>query len=216
MKKIIITALVFIFIGCSENKVPPGTVQISDNLYIDKTEISNFAWQEYLIWLKGEYGIDSEKYKNGLPDKKVWSSLYKTEFKLIPTNQEIREYPIVGIDYEQAIKYCKWRTFVVNKKYEKNFNVNYRLPTKEEYISGQNIENLKNKKKYFNPKTQLYKLPDKIKGKHTIFLSTNVSEMTNEKGKAYGANFSDTSNLIKDYSDAEIWLGFRCVAQIVE
>lgn len=49
-----------------------------------------------------------------------------------------KNYPVVGIDYEQAIAYCKWRTervktFLIVKKDFKHQNFEYRLPTKTEW-----------------------------------------------------------------------------------
>ena len=49
-----------------------------------------------------------------------------------------RAYPVVGISYEQAIEFCKWRTEMVSifmaksKKYAL-IDFEYRLPSKKEW-----------------------------------------------------------------------------------
>jgi len=47
---------------------PPGTIEISENNYFDKTEITNFNYLEYLFWLSNHYGKDSHTYIEMLPD----------------------------------------------------------------------------------------------------------------------------------------------------
>src|SRR5690606_21271821 len=43
---------------------PPGTVKIKDNIYIDETEITNFNWREYVMWLEKKHGKNAIEYKN--------------------------------------------------------------------------------------------------------------------------------------------------------
>lgn len=45
-----------------------------------------------------------------------------------------RYFPIVGISYEQAIEYCRWRSVAVQKAWgHDKFSIYYRLPTEEEW-----------------------------------------------------------------------------------
>ncbi len=95
---------------------PPGTVKIKDNLYVDRTEGSNFNWLEYLYWLKQVFGEDSKEYLSALPDYTVWSKEELKEFytyyygevylKGVPT----RDYPVVGLNQSQIENYSKWRS----------------------------------------------------------------------------------------------------------
>jgi formylglycine-generating enzyme required for sulfatase activity len=191
---------------------PPGTIGISDKLYMDQTEISNLDWTEHLVWLKFKYGLESEKYQNALPDLEIWKEVYGIDFKLIPTNKVPNNYPIVGISYNQAIVYCQWRTQVVNEVYKDKMEVKYRLPSIEEYKIAQKFEKKDTEDYFFHEQYKLHQLPSKTKGKFMLFLSSNVSEMTNELGIALTAEYGKTKN----YSKAEKWLGFRCVAEIIE
>jgi len=126
--------------------IPPGTKKIDHNFFIDKTEVSNAAWREYLNWIKNTKGVSSLEYLNAFPDSLVWrtkSGFNEPYIKFYLNHPAYDLYPVVGVSYEQAVAFCKWRTDRVkeyfeilkqkNKKsiYPKSFE--YRLPTKEEW-----------------------------------------------------------------------------------
>jgi hypothetical protein len=97
--------------------VPPGTIQIDSNLFIDKAEISNSNYLEYVYWIYMVYGGQSMKYKKALPDTAVWSNItvllhdkrLKALVKYYFRNRMYANYPVVGISYEQAIEFSNWR-----------------------------------------------------------------------------------------------------------
>jgi len=132
-------------------KAPPGTVQVSENLFFDKTEITNLNWKEYLSWIEKHYGKESQEYKAAYPDTMVWVS---NDLKITPlktfyfNHPALEKYPVVGVSYEQATAFCKWRSDRVNEQlYIKSHKikgkmpaeikipqtVKYRLPTKQEW-----------------------------------------------------------------------------------
>ena len=121
--------------------IPPGTVQISDTLFADKTEVSNFSWREFESWAAGVYGKTSKEYLAVLPDTMVWrEKLHYNEPYVIHyyRHPAYNNYPVVGISYEQAMVFCNWRTTRVKtllsiKKDFKNQDFEYRLPTKVEW-----------------------------------------------------------------------------------
>lgn len=138
-----VTVLAALCLSFSKTRtfVPPGTVQISDTLFADKTEISNFAWLEYELWTKAQYGPHSEEHLATLPDTLVWreklsyNEPYVTYYYRHPA---YKNFPVVGISYEQALAYCNWRTRQVKtqlaaKKDFKDQNLAYRLPSKKEW-----------------------------------------------------------------------------------
>lgn len=145
MKKLLI---VFIAAACiclsfSKEKqfIPPGTVQINDTLFADETEISNYSWMKYEFWTKSNYGANSKEYLATLPDTLVWrqkDSYNEPYVNYYYRHVAYKEYPVVGISYEQAHSYCKWRTdrvkayMTVAKKF-KYRDFEYRLPSKEEW-----------------------------------------------------------------------------------
>lgn len=83
--------------------IPPGMVKIKESLYMDVDELRNVDYREYVMWLRQVFGERSEKYLKALPDAKQSPDYY---FK----NPEANNYPVVGVTYEQAFNYCKWRT----------------------------------------------------------------------------------------------------------
>jgi formylglycine-generating enzyme required for sulfatase activity len=119
---------------------PPGTVWLKDSIYIDQTEISNLAYLEYLNWLEK---CNPENYYCALPDTTVWfeKSYYNAPFvSYYLRHPAYRNYPVVGVSYEQVANFCKWRTDRVQELYstklhhQKTFKIfEYRLPTKKEW-----------------------------------------------------------------------------------
>ncbi len=123
MKNFYILLLYLILFGCKSirtqyslpNKfyvIPPGTIQISENLFVDKTEVCNFSYLEFYYWTKRVYGDSSEQIRDILIDETVWHD-YKNYTPLIvyylhhPT---YKNHPLVGITKKQAELYCKWRS----------------------------------------------------------------------------------------------------------
>ena len=144
MKKYILLlgCIICLSFSIMKNKkiIPPGTIQITETFFVDETEISNFSWLEYEWWTKSFYGANSEEHLATLPDTLVWSlkDTYNEPYvKYYYRYKAYRDYPVVGISYEQALAFCKWRTERVKQFYylahKKNLNIEYRLPKKEEW-----------------------------------------------------------------------------------
>lgn len=145
MKKLVLiglsAGLLLSFTKQKKDFTPPGTVQINDTLFVDVAEVSNLAWQEYEFWTKATYGANSTEHLATLPDTLVWREklAYNEPYvQYYYRHPAYKEYPVVGISYEQAIAYCKWRTERVktNLAIKKDFihqNFEYRLPTKSEW-----------------------------------------------------------------------------------
>ena len=87
------------------------------SFYLDQTEIANVHWLEYLHYAKRD---SSETfYENALPDTMVWekelafNTPYVSNYLRYPG---FRYYPVVGVSWNQATDYCRWRTEAVNKQ----------------------------------------------------------------------------------------------------
>lgn len=195
---------------------PPGTIKVK-NYYVDKTEILNIHWLEYLHH-KGQE-LDSTEMLKLLPDSaNGWYAMPADRFK-----------PIVMITYEQAVDYCEWRSSVVSDRIGKK--VIYRLPTMAEWqdIASEILEtdlkqqerDLKETKERIEKNSGKYLLIDREKTKSSVYdLFDNVTEMTQDKGVAMGANNYELTDLKTNitkwvkYDSPNAYLGFRCIAEI--
>lgn len=134
---------------------PPNAVKLTDGLYIDKIEITNYHWIEFLRAVKRDSG--DSFYQKMIPDTSVWKDgnpfarlqrLYiDTKDKSVQPKEieyaysrlglgNYREFelcPVVGITYEQAVAYCLWRTRTTRAA-SLGRSVTYRLPTEAEWI----------------------------------------------------------------------------------
>ncbi len=98
------------------------TEQHVQSFYMDETEVTNFMYMEYLDWLKNVFPPTDEKYKDvyegALPDTLVWRN--RLGYNETMTNNYLRhpayaEYPVVGVNWIQAVEFSKWRTDRVNE-----------------------------------------------------------------------------------------------------
>lgn len=132
------------FTGKDEMKItPPGTVPVNDSFYFDETEVSNFYWQEYMDWQKRTYGDTSSHYLRTIPDTNVWTDHNVPFRRYYLTHPAYKDYPVVGVSFEQAWNFCNWRTAVVKIYYDKlkerkpktviPKDLKYRLPTTVEW-----------------------------------------------------------------------------------
>lgn len=238
-------------------KAPPGTVRLNDTLFIDKTEIGNVHWREFVYALLMRDNDTAASIKN-TPDTTIFKDYQcyggPYVFKYF-SHPAFNYYPVVGITYEQAVAFCEWRSRMVNWLYNQdprqnpypNKKYHYRLPTIEEWESAANKFNNINAIPYgYNSvKGDISLICDtvlgrglkinridnyttnsknRIENKHLYDLYNmigNVSEITATKGIAKGGNFllpldSCTAKSYQTYTKPEVWLGFRCVCEIVK
>jgi formylglycine-generating enzyme required for sulfatase activity len=143
MKFIFLLLAIFLFSFTSTKRefVPPGTAKYNDTLFMDQTEVSNFAWREFEAWTATKFGRNSPEHLLVLPDTLVWrdKSAYNEPYvQYYYRHPAYQNYPVVGVSYEQVQSYCKWRTEMVktqlamHKKYS-SMDVEYRLPSKMEW-----------------------------------------------------------------------------------
>ena len=99
-----------------------ATQQHVQSFYMDETEVTNFMYLEYLDWLKMVFPPSEENYKNiyegASPDTLVWRN--RLGYNETMTNNYLRhpsyaEYPVVGVNWIQAVEFSKWRTERVNE-----------------------------------------------------------------------------------------------------
>lgn len=96
-----------------ENKDVPGIQFIDPEFGIDRTEVTNFHWLEFMYWTGRTYGFESAQYTSILPDSTLWTKLdsnYQVMEDYYLRHHAFNDYPVVGITYEQVKKYCEWRS----------------------------------------------------------------------------------------------------------
>ncbi len=98
------------------------TQQHVQSFYMDETEVTNVMYMEYLDYLKNVYPPENPMYANiykgALPDTLVWRN--RLGFNETMTDNYLRhpayaEYPVVGVNWIQAVQYSEWRTDRVNE-----------------------------------------------------------------------------------------------------
>jgi gliding motility-associated lipoprotein GldJ len=89
------------------------------SFYMDRTEVTNLHWLEYMYWMKRVYNKTyPHVYKKCLPDTLSWRTAMGYREKYV--NYYLRhpsyaDYPVVGVSWLQANDFCKWRTDRVNE-----------------------------------------------------------------------------------------------------
>ncbi len=149
------------------NSAPFGTKMVGENIYIDKTEVTNVNYVEYLYWTKRVYGIESKAYKNALPKKNTW--MFADETNRYYTIDDLKnpkkyQYSVLGVNEAQAKIYAQWRTDRVAQAILIRLGVieltRYETPeehfTIARYLNGKYIWTIKQLKELIVP---VYSLP---------------------------------------------------------
>ena len=98
----------------------PRRMQVSA-FFIGETEITNYEYREYVTWLKFVFPPSDQSFKNiytgALPDTLVWNNKlsrndYAETYFRAP---EYDYYPVVGVSWQQASRYCDWLTDRANE-----------------------------------------------------------------------------------------------------
>lgn len=159
------------------------TQQHVQSFYIDQTEVTNVMYLEYLNWLKQVFPPTEDKYSNiytgALPDTLVWRN--PLGFNETMVNNYLRHpayhnYPVVGVNWIQAIEFSQWRTDRVN---EKRLSDNG-FTEKGAYQTSQ-ADNVFNTETYLNSPSKVYGGNDSITrgGKQSDRLLRNNPDSTN-------------------------------------
>lgn len=91
-----------------------------NSFFIDKTEVANVHYREYLYWLEnvfGQAGMDSV-VDQAKPDTLVWRSELAFNEPYVEyyfRHPSYNYYPVVGVSWKQATDFCIWRTDRVNE-----------------------------------------------------------------------------------------------------
>ncbi|MBQ9705741.1 MAG: SUMF1/EgtB/PvdO family nonheme iron enzyme [Paludibacteraceae bacterium] len=89
------------------------------SFYMDKYEVTNLNWREYLHWMEIVFGQTApELVQKVLPDSTVWREELAYNDPYVENyfrHPAFSFYPVVGVSWTQAMAYAKWRTDRVNE-----------------------------------------------------------------------------------------------------
>ena len=99
------------------------TKQQVRSFYMDEAEVTNLEYLFYLQYLERVYPPSDDNYRKiyqaSLPDTLVWRNALGFNEVLAESylrHPSYSDYPVVGVSWNQANDYCKWRTDRVNEK----------------------------------------------------------------------------------------------------
>ena len=122
---------------------------------MDKYEVSNKKYKDFSNWYRDVAKIDS-LWKFTLPDTNVWKTdlaYYEPMILSYFRYPAFSDYPVVGVTWEQANMFCKWRSDRVNepalranglidpkKPFMGKTNINFNLPDSLKKNRKKNLE----------------------------------------------------------------------------
>ena len=157
-----------------------------NSFFIDKTEVANVNYREYLYWLEHMF-TDTPKYNallNGArPDSLVWrkSLSYNEPYvEYYFRHPSYNYYPVVGVSWKQAYDFCQWRTDIVNEYELKKLNYIDNKQTGKSMF-GQNDN-------HFVTKSYLM---GEYQAKAGSLLKSSSNPLKDENGKGRNPRFED-------------------------
>ncbi len=101
-----------------EHHSHPRRVTVS-SFYMDETEVSNQNYRLYVEWMAKVFGeVYPEFVRAAVPDTLCWReelSYNEPYVEYYFRHPAYNDYPVVGVTWEQANEYCKWRSDRVNE-----------------------------------------------------------------------------------------------------
>lgn len=100
-----------------DNNNVERTVTVN-SFYMDETEVSNLDYRGYVYWLARTFIDYPEVYNQALPDTNCWRRKLGYNEPFVDyyfRHPAYKDYPVVGVNWQQATDFAKWRTDRVNE-----------------------------------------------------------------------------------------------------
>ncbi|WP_375419492.1 formylglycine-generating enzyme family protein [uncultured Hymenobacter sp.] len=114
--------------------VMPGVLPLPGQpYYVDEVEVSNREWQNFLNYVRSDSTLRAYQRLVPAAEAQPTPDYFTSPF--------YRHYPVVGITYEQAQSFCRWRSRIVSEEVQwsratrqaRPSRITYRLPTEAEW-----------------------------------------------------------------------------------
>ena len=109
------------------------TIIVSIGAFQISHQVSLKEYKEFLYANR-----NSKNYSELMPDSALYSS---TSYKEYMQGNNYDDYPVVGVSWNNAMEFCKWKTLKANKG--DSIEMIYRLPTRYEWLAAKNFLNSK-------------------------------------------------------------------------
>jgi sulfatase modifying factor 1 len=131
------------------------------SFYIDRTEVANVHYREYLYWLTRVFDpsdpVNQPILEGAMPDTLVWRSELSYNEPLVEfyfRHPGFNDYPVVGVTWKQASDFALWRSDRVNEG----------ILLEKGYVSPQGIQGQQGSNN-FTTKSYLLELYTAVPGK---------------------------------------------------
>ena len=227
----------------NQTYIPPGTIKLVDTMFIDKQPVTNEMYKEFLRHRDYYWTTESSKMFEALPThnaplpdeiKVLQQNSYADALSSLLNIKDTSEvalsdgerstnfldnpvyakYPVLGVDYKEALLFCKWRSELATlrlnhinktKKSREQFpkKLYYRLLSESEFV------NVINHFKQINRLKQLQASEAGVKNHPEGYLITyNLDELLND-----GSLFNIQSANIKTDTLSKSKTTFRCICE---
>jgi formylglycine-generating enzyme required for sulfatase activity len=119
----------------SGNAVHDGDTVSVQSFYMSKTEITNFQYLEFLMYLKKHGRMD--EYKKAQIDSTGWKrkmAFGEPFVEQYHKHPAYHDFPVVNVSKESAQMYCEWLTEAYDSISNGELKLKFRLPTRAEYL----------------------------------------------------------------------------------